>query len=128
MRRKTTFGALATFLIFAVPVARGQGQKTKADTARFGNPTSTARVFQDTIYGVVKKIGKDELVLQKTVQGVDQALKLEPKTKFIRDRKSASRSDLKVGDQVYVEVKKDKKSGQMIAKKVVTGVAATELP
>lgn len=125
---KRTMTLLFPFLIFAVPLVSGQRQRTQAETARYGNPTSTGRVFQDTLYGVVKKISKDELVLEKTVQGVDQTLKLEPKTKFIRDRKRASLSDLKVGDQVYVDVKKDKKTGQMIAKRVVTGVAATALP
>ncbi len=126
MKRAMSLVFLAAAL--AVPPAQAQQPPAQSGTGRFGNPTSTARVFQDYVYGVVKKIGKDELVLEKTVQGVDQVLKLEPKTKFIRDRKAASSSDVKVGDKVYVEVKKDKKTGQVIAKKVVTGTAATELP
>ena len=85
-------------------------------------------MFQDYFYGVVKRVDKGELLLDKTVSGVDEVFKLEPKTKFIRDGRPSSLEDLKVGDQVYIEVKKDKKKGDKIAKKVVTGAAATEAP
>lgn len=115
-------------LTVSVPVVEAQRQPTKAGTGRFGNPTSTARIFQDYIYGVVKKIDKSELVLEKTVSGVDEVFKLDPKIKFIRDGKPSTLEDFKVGDKVFVERKKDKKTGDMVAKKVVTGLAATQLP
>jgi hypothetical protein len=110
------------------PAPRAQHEPPKPATARYGNPTSTARVFQDYLYGVIKKINANELVLEKTKFGVDQAFKLEPKTKYIRDDKPTSLDDLKVGDKVWVDVKKDKKTGELIAKKVVTGMAAALAP
>lgn len=102
-----------------------QVDPAKPETARFGNPTSTARTLQSYIYGVVKKIGPSELTLDKTEFGDDQPFKLEPKTKYVRDGKPSTLSNLKVGDKVFVDMKRDKKTGEMIAKKVVTGVAAT---
>ncbi len=109
--------------------AWGQQQKPpKAETGRFGNPTSTARLYQDYIYGVVKKIDKNEIVLDKTASGVEEVFKLDAKTKFIYDGKPSSPDSLKVGENVYVEVKKDKKTGDRVAKKVVAGLAATHAP
>jgi hypothetical protein len=62
------------------------------------------------------------MVLQKTKFGIDQNLRFQPKTKFIHDNKPSLRKDLKVGDQVWVEIHKDKKTGDLYAKKVVTGI------
>ncbi len=106
-----------------------QRQPAKAGNPRFGNPTSTGRVFQDYIYGVIKKIDSenDEMVLDKTKFGIEQTLRLQPKTRYIHDGKPSSLTQLKVGDQVYVDVKTDKKTGQMTAKKVVSGVTPTSL-
>jgi hypothetical protein len=100
----------------------------KTDNARFGDPTSIARVYQDYLYGVIKKIDKDEMVLEKTKFGVDQTLVLNSKTKYIRDGKPAAQDLLKVGDKVWVDVKTKKKTGEIIAKKVVTGVMPTGNP
>lgn len=121
---------LVLCLMVVAPVVRAQHEPEKGDTGRFGNPTSTARVFQDYIYGVVKKIDakSNKLVLEKTKFGIDQAFKLEPKTKYIHDGKPATLAGLKIGDQVYVDARKDKKTGEMTAKKVITGVAPTQLP
>ncbi len=125
-------GIPVVFFCCAVATLAGsaQNEPKKAKTARFGNPTSTARVFQDYLYGVVKKIETktNELVMDKTKFGIDQTIKLEPKTKYIHDGKPSSLASLKVGDQVYVDVRKDKKTGDMVAKKVVSGVGPTELP
>ncbi len=128
MNTHRAFFSAFLLLALAVPNLSAFQKDPKADTARFGIPTSTARVFQDYLYGVVKRVDKGELVLDKTVSGVDEVFKLEPKTKFIRDGRPSSLADLKVGDQVYIEVKKDKKKGDKIAKKVVTGAAATQAP
>jgi hypothetical protein len=113
----------AIFFAFS-STAFGQASKTpaKPETARFGDPTGIARKYQSYLYGVVKKIDKDEIVLEKTKFGVDTTIKLFPKTKYVSDGKPSSLGELNVGDQVYVDVKTDKKTGDMSAKKVVSGV------
>jgi len=108
-------------LIMAVPAA-AQEKPVKAGTARYGDSTATARKYQNLLYGVIKTIDANAMVLEKTKAGIDQTLKFEPKTKFIRDDKPSSREVLKVGDQVYVDVREDKKTGDLYAKKVVTGI------
>lgn len=113
--------------LLAVPV-RGQQEPIKADTARFGDPTSVAQVYLNYLYGVVKSIDKDEMVLEKTKFGIDQTFKFNNKTKFIHDGKASKREDLKVGAKVWVDVKKDKKTGDLIANKVVTGIDVIAKP
>ncbi len=112
----------------SAPGGLAQTEPAKPGEPRFGNPTATARTLQGYVYGIIKKIGATELVLDKTEFGDEQTFKLEPKTKYIHDRKPSSLTKLKVGDQVWVDMKKDKKTGEMVAKKVVTGVAPTEVP
>jgi hypothetical protein len=107
--------------------ARGQ-QPPQVDTGRFGNPTSTTRTYQTYLYGVIKTLDTHEMVLTKTKFGVDQTVRLEGKTKFIHDNKPSSRDLLKVGDQVFVDFRKDKKTGDLIAKKVVTGAEVVPVP
>jgi hypothetical protein len=107
--------------------ATGLGQRTEPrqpETARFGDPTSTARVFQDYFYGVIKSLDKKEMVLEKTKFGVDQAIKLDSKTKYLHNEKPSSFDRLAVGDQVWVQVNTTKKTGELTAKKVLTGVVA----
>lgn len=101
----------------------GQGPDAppKAETARFGDPTSTARNLQGYVYGVIKKIGHDELIVDKTEYGDGQSFKLQPKTKYVRDGKAGNLADLKAGEGVFIDMRKDKKTGGMIAKKVVVG-------
>jgi len=116
-------------VLFSVLATAGSGLGQRAEprrpeTARFGDPTSTARVFQDYLYGVIKNLDKNELVLDKTKFGIDQSFKLDAKTKYLHDGKPSSWDQLAVGDQVWVDVKTDKKSGEMTAKKVLTGVVA----
>lgn len=122
MKRISILTAAILCSLCAGLALRAQHEPTKSDNARFGDPTSTARIYQDYLYGVIKSINSSEMVLDKTQFGVDKPFKLERKTKFIHDGKPSSRDKLKVGDQVWVDAKKDKKSGEMIAKKVVTGV------
>jgi hypothetical protein len=117
---------LSTILL-AVP-ALGQEEPIKADTARFGNPTSIARQYQNYEYGVIKSIDKHRMVLEKTKYGIDQTFKFDEKTKFIHDGKRSKRENLKVGDQVWVDTHKDKKTGDLIAKKVVTGIDVVSTP
>jgi hypothetical protein len=108
-------------LVLAMP-ATAQEKTVKAGTARFGDPTGIARKYQNFFYGVIKTIDAQGMVLEKTKVGVDQTFKFQPKTKFIHDNKPSSREDLKVGEQVYVDVHKDKKTGDLYAKQVVSGI------
>jgi hypothetical protein len=96
----------------------------KPDNVRFGDPTSIARGLQDDIYGVIKKISKNEIVLDKTKFGVDQSIRLDPRTKYVRDRKASSLDKMEIGDPIYVNVKTEKKTGVMTARKVTSGVIA----
>ncbi len=127
MRAKIAL-AVVGCLILASFAGAQDAKRTKAGTARFGDPTSTGRHLQNYIYGVVKKIGKEEIILDKTEFGDDQPFKLAPNTKYVQDGKVGKLDDLKVGDKVFVQIKKDKKTGDMIAKSVVTGLASEALP
>lgn len=114
--------AIVAAIAFA---SAGFAQGTKAPenkTARFGNPTGIARKYQTYISGVIKKIGKDEIVLDKTRFGTDTSIKLDAKTKFVDNEKPGKLEDLKAGELVFVDVKTDKKTGDMTAKKVVSGI------
>jgi len=108
---------------------RAQEPSTAPGNGRFGNPDeSTSQVFKDYLYGVIKSIDANEIVLDKTKFGFDQTYKLDAKVKVVRDGKPSSRDTLKVGEPVYVQVKKGKKTGDQIAKKVLVGVVASKLP
>jgi len=104
--------------------APAQHEPIETETGRFGNPTGTGRGYQSYLYGVVKKIDSDELLLTKTKFGIDQDIKLQAKTKFVSGNRPSSRDKLKVGDQVFVDYRKDKKTGDLVAKKVVIGADA----
>ena len=77
--------------------------------------------LKDYVYGVVKKLDKDTIVLTKTNAGVDETFKLDKKTKFVRDGKGSSLESLKLGDQVWVDAREDKKTSDLIARKVISG-------
>ena len=74
-------------------------------------------------YGVVKSISGVEIVLTKTDTGLDETFKFNKKTKFIHDGKSSSPDTVKVGDKVWVDAHLDKKTGDTIARKVVSGAS-----
>jgi hypothetical protein len=93
--------------------------------ARFGNPNAYARNYENYLYGVIGKIGRDGIVLDKTKFGVPTTVSIVHKTKFIRDGKRSSLGKLKRGDMVYVQTKKNKKTGALTAVKVVSGAGAT---
>lgn len=130
MRGSVIAVALVAGSVMAAGTARAQSQSNAPDAphSRFGNPTSIARIYQTYIYGVVKKAEKSDLILDKTKFGNDQNFKLTKDTKFIQNGKRTSRVPLKPGDMVWIDMKRDKKSGDMIAKKVVLGVAPTGGP
>ena len=91
-------------------------------TGRLENAISTGGKYQNYIYGVVKKIGKGEIILDKTRFGDDQVFKLEHKTRFVDNGKPSTLAGLKVGDMVWIDAKINKKTNEKTAKKVITGV------
>lgn len=122
---KSIFGALFVISMGAsLPLAAQTTLPPKPETARFGNPTTIARQLQDLFYGVIKALDKNEMVLEKTKFGVDQTIKLNAKTKYIHDGEASTLDRLKVGDQVWLQIKNEKKTGDMIAEKVLSGVIA----
>jgi len=111
---------LLGLLIWSNP-ASAQHEPIESGTGRFGNPTGTGRGYQNFLYGVIKKIDTNEILLTKTKFGVDQNVRLEAKTKVISNNRPSSRDKLKVGDPVFVDYRKNKKTGELIAKKVIIG-------
>jgi hypothetical protein len=129
MRKIVPILAMAAVGVLAMafgPLALGQRTSAPVmpENGRFGNPNAYARDYQDYLYGVVAKISSSALLLNKTKFGVPTSVRLMAKTKFIRNGKRGSLKQLKTGDMVYVQVKKDKKTGDLMAKKVVSGVGA----
>ena len=121
------FSAFFFFLIGSQPLAAQQTNQPQPPVlGRFGNPTATARIYQGYLYGVIKKIDKQDIVLDKTEFGVPQTIKLDKKTKFVHNGKAGTIAQLKTGEDVYVDVKKNKKTGEMLAKKVLTGIDVTQ--
>jgi hypothetical protein len=120
MRRITGISvSLALCLLASLPLAADQKTGAPA-TARYGDPTGTARNFEDSLYGVVKTVDSNQMLLAKTIFGIDQTFKFEKKTKFLRDDKPSTWDALKPGDQVWVNIRRDKKTGDVFAKKVVS--------
>jgi hypothetical protein len=83
--------------------------------------------YQDFLYGVVKELNKDAMVLTKTQYGktqygTDPTFKFDKKTKFIHDGKDSTLQSLQLGDKVWVDAREDKKTGDLIARKVISGV------
>jgi hypothetical protein len=113
---------------FAAPAAaqRGRGGSAGGSYGPLGvasSGTDTAgNKYQDYLYGIVKELNKDAMVLTGTKAGTDQTFKFNKKTKFIHDGKDSSLKSLQLGDKVWVDVDEDKKTGDLIARKVVTGV------
>lgn len=121
-----TAAAMALVMMLMGPAGAG-AQSTdpqKPATARFGDSSNTARHLQDLFYGVIKSIDKKEMILEKTKFGIDQAIVLTEKTKFVQDGQASKLESLKIGDQVWIRTKNDKKTGAMLAQVVLSGVIA----
>jgi hypothetical protein len=140
MQARTTIVVILLASVTAVQAATSQqpGQEPnqpgradspaqRPDTARFGDPTDTARNLQNYVYGVIKTVESTELICDKTEFGDDQAFKLDKKTRFLRDGKPAAAADLKAGDKVWVKIRKDKKTGDLFALRVVAGVLSINM-
>jgi len=122
MKPFRTIYLLLVVLVVLPFAAIAQNKSPELDTSRFGDPSGIARGLQGDIYGVIKSINDKELVLDKTKFGVDTTIKLESATKYVRDGKAGKFDQLKVGDQVYAHVKTNKKTREMTAKKITSGV------
>jgi hypothetical protein len=125
---------LMTTAILAAGVAtlaappQSDKQPIVSSTGRFGDPNSVARKYQNYLFGIVKEVNPNEVILTKTKFGVDQAFKFNKKTKFTLDGKPSTFDKLKVGEGVYIDVDTDKKTGELTAKKVASGVEMPPTP
>jgi hypothetical protein len=117
------YGLMASALIAGPAWAQTvQSPDAPGATGRLENAISVAGKYQNYIYGVIKKVGKDELILDKTRFGDGQVFKLDHKTKFLDNGKRSKLAQLKVGDMVWIDAKIKKKTNEKIARKVITGV------
>lgn len=89
---------------------------------RLEDAISVAGKYQNYIYGVVKKIEKDQIIVDKTRFGNGQVFKLKHNTRFVDNGKRSTLSALKVGDMVWIDAKIKHKTDEKIAKKVIKGV------
>jgi hypothetical protein len=102
----------------------GKGVSMDGDsplTVRSEGAGTAGENYKGFSYGIVKAVNKDEIVLTKTNAGMDQTFKFNKKTKFIHDGKGSSLESVKLGDKVWVDGAQDKKTGDSIARKVVSG-------
>ena len=124
-----TTAALAAVCLGTLAAApQSDKQPVVSSTGRFGDPTSVATKYQDYLFGIVKEITADQVVLSKTKYGVDQAFKFTKKTKFTTDGKPSTFDKIKVGEGIYVDVDTNKKTGELSAKKVVSGIDMPTVP
>ena len=121
-----TMTAACVAVLGAAP--QSDKQPIVSSTGRFGDPNNVARMYRDYMSGVIKELAPNEMILTKTHFGVDQTFKLTKKTKFTLDGKASSFDKLKVGDMVFVDVDTDKKTGDLTAKKVVSGADLPAAP
>lgn len=102
-----------------------QSPNAPGATGRWENAISLAGKYQNYVYGVIKKIDKRKLILNKTRFGNNQAFELNHDTKFVHNGKRSTLAKLKIGDMVWIDAKLNKKKHEKIARKVITGVGPT---
>jgi len=115
---------MTMFATAAIAQRGGRGASVDGESPLTVRSTGTGTAggnYQDYVYGIVKTLTQDEIVLTKTNAGFDQTFKFNKKTKFIRDGKGSSLESVKPGDKVWVDAAQDKKTGDSIARKVVSG-------
>lgn len=123
LQRIMMTAALAALCVATLAAApQSDKQPIISKTGRYGDPNSVARKYQGYLFGIVKDVNANEIVLSKTKYGVDHPFKVTKKTKFTMDGKPSTFDKFKAGDGVYVEVDKDRRTGDDIAKKVAGGV------
>ena len=131
MKQQIVLAALVLGLVgWVTPMAgqkggKGAGSSSEPESTPMGIQHTGANAgskYADFLYGVVKTLNKDEMILTKTQSGVDQTFKFNKKTKFVHDGKGSTLDALKMGDEVWVDADTNKKTGDLTARKVVTGV------
>ena len=129
LRRMIATATVAAACLTTLAAApQNEKQPVAPDTGRFGDASSIAIKYRDYLFGIVKEKNPEALVLTKTKFGIDQSFKITKKTKFTRDGKPSSYDKLKVGEDVFIDVDTDKKTGALTAKKVVSGVDLPSIP
>jgi len=123
-----TTAILAASVAMLAAAPQNEKQPIVSSTGRFGDPNSVAQKYRDYLFGIIKEVNPNEVILAKTKYGIDQAFKFNKKTKFTQDGKPSTFDKLKVGEGVYIDVDTDKKTGELIAKKVVSGVEMPSTP
>jgi hypothetical protein len=123
-----TIATLAACVAMLAAAPQTEKQPIVSSTGRFGDPNSVAQKYRNYLFGIVKEVNPNEVILAKTKYGVDQAFKFNKKTKFTQDGKPSTFDKLKVGEGVYVDVETDKKTGELTAKKVISGVEMPSTP
>jgi hypothetical protein len=120
------FASVCVATLAAAP--QSDKQPVVSSTGRFGDPSSVAIKYRDYLFGIVKEVDAKGVIMSKTKFGVDQPFKFTKKTKFFQDGKPSSFDKIKVGEGIYIDVDTDKKTGDQLAKKVVSGVDMPKLP
>jgi len=129
LQRIMMVAALAAACVAPLAAApQTEKQPIVSSTGRFGDPNTVAIKYRDYLFGIVKQVDANKVVLTKTKFGVDQPFKFTKKTKFFLDGKPSSVDKVKVGDGIYIDVDVDKKTGDQLAKKVICGVDMPKLP
>jgi len=123
-----TTAILAACVAMLAAAPQNEKQPIVSSTGRFGDPNAVAQKYRNYLFGIVKEVNPNEVILAKTKYGIDQAFKFNKKTKFTQDGKPSTFDKLKVGEGVYIDVDTDKKTGELTAKKVVSGVDMPSLP
>ena len=124
MRARTIVAAVVLLLGWggAARAQRADSAPAPPSNARFGDPSVTAPNYQDYHYGVVKRVSETSMVCDKTEFGDDQPFKIDKRTKFAHDGRPSAAADLKQGDKVWVKIRTDKRTGEMTALRVISGV------
>ena len=122
---KARISVTALMVLASVGVAHAQRADqapAPPNNARFGDPTATARSLQGFVYGVVKKVEPSRIICDKTEFGDGEPFNLSKKTRFYRNGQPSSLSDLKAGDDIWVKIHRNKRTGELTALRVVSGV------
>jgi hypothetical protein len=77
------------------------------------------------ILGTVTAVGKDTVTI-KDKTGKSVVIMLEKNTKFLKDKKTATLADLKVGNRVSIDAHMEEKMKMYSAEEIEIGAAAPE--